>query len=270
MKYAKEGSMTQLLLREKKDHVEILTLNDPKKLNALSEEMLSCLESAFNDISNDRDIRVVIIQGAGKAFCAGHDLKQMQLARQSEDKGRKYFNYLFKRCGKMMISIKNLPQPVIASVNGIATAAGCQLVASCDLAIASSQATFGVNGVNIGLFCSTPMVALSRNIGKKKTFEMLVTGEFLDAESAKLAGLINEVVSIDDLQKKSFAFANKIQSKLSSAIKIGKEAFYTQSEMNLEDAYNFTAEIMAENMLYRDTKEGINAFIEKRIPTWDK
>ena len=163
--------MNQILLRKKTHNVEILTLNDPKKLNALSEEMLSSLELAFEEISNDRSIKVVILRTSGKAFCAGHDLKQMQIARGSQDKGKKYFNNLFKRCGKMMMSIRKMPQPVIASVNGIATAAGCQLVASCDLAIASTDASFGVNGVNIGLFCSTPMVALSRNISKKKTSE---------------------------------------------------------------------------------------------------
>ena len=161
-----------------------------------------------------------------------------------------------------------MPQPVIASVNGIATAAGCQLVASCDLAVASSEASFGVNGVNIGLFCSTPMVALSRNISKKKTFEMLVTGDFLDAHSAKSEGLVNKVVDIEDLHKETFVLAKKIQAKLSAAVKIGKESFYSQGEMNLEDAYNFTAEVMAENMMYRDTKEGIKAFIEKRSPDW--
>ena len=197
--------MEKYLLREKKEHIEILTLNDPKKLNALSEEMISCLEDALIDISKNPEIKVVIIKSSSKAFCAGHDLKQMQLARQSDDRGRKYFNQLFQRCGKMMMSIKALPQPVIASVDGIATAAGCQLVATCDLAIASNEATFGVNGVNIGLFCSTPMVALSRNIGRKKTFEMLVTGDFLNAESAKESGLINKVVESENLQNESFA-----------------------------------------------------------------
>ena len=260
--------MKEILLRKKNNNVEILTLNDPKKLNALSEEMLSSLELAIERIAKDRTVKVVIIRTSGKAFCAGHDLKQMQLARQSKDKGKKYFNDLFKRCGRMMMSIRKMPQPVIASVNGIATAAGCQLVASCDLAIASSDATFGVNGVNIGLFCSTPMVALSRNIGKKKTFEMLVTGDFLDAATAKSEGLVNKVVNIKDLQEESLALAKKIESKLSSAIKIGKEAFYIQSELNLNSAYHYTAEVMAKNMLYNDTNEGIKAFIEKRAPHW--
>jgi len=261
--------MENLLHTETKEKIAILTLNDPKKLNALSEEMLSRLETAFKKISRDNNIKVVILKSSGNAFCAGHDLKQMQLARQSEDKGKNYYNELFRRCGKMMMFIKKMPQPVIASVDGIATAAGCQLVASCDLAIASTNASFGVNGVNIGLFCSTPMVALSRNIGRKKTFEMLVTGDFLDANTAKNEGLINKVVSREVLQDETFALATKIQSKLSSAVKIGKEAFYRQAEMNIEKAYDFTAEIMAENMLYMDTNEGINAFIEKRSPRWE-
>ena len=260
--------MKKILIREKKDNIEILTLNDPKKLNALSEEMLSSLEIAFEEISNDKEVKVVILRSSGRAFCAGHDLKQMQLARQSEDSGKKYFSDLFARCGRMMISITKLTQPVIASVDGIATAAGCQLVATCDLAIASSDATFGVNGVNIGLFCSTPMVALSRNISKKKTFEMLITGDFLDASSAKSAGLVNNVVDPHDLEMESLKLATKIASKLSAAVKIGKEAFYKQSEMDLESAYTFTAEIMAENMLFNDTNEGITAFLEKRTPKW--
>ena len=260
--------MEKVLIREKKKNIEILTLNDPKKLNALSEEMISSLEIAFNEISQNKAIKVVILRSSGKAFCAGHDLKQMQQARQLEDNGKKYFNDLFKRCGRMMISITKMPQPVIAAVDGIATAAGCQLVATCDLAIASSDATFGVNGVNIGLFCSTPMVALSRNISKKKTFEMLITGDFLDADSARSAGLVNKVVDTHDLDIETLIIAKKIASKLSAAIKIGKEAFYKQNEMDLESAYIYTAEVMAENMLFEDTDEGITAFIEKRSPKW--
>jgi len=260
--------MEKILIREKKDNIEILTLNDPKKLNALSEEMLSSLEIAFDEISKDKEVKVVIIRSSGRPFCAGHDLKQMQLARQTEDLGKQYFSDLFKRCGRMMISITKLTQPVIASVDGIATAAGCQLVATCDLAIASSDATFGVNGVNIGLFCSTPMVALSRNISKKKTFEMLITGDFLDASSARSAGLVNNVVDPRDLNAETFKMAKKIAAKLSAAVKVGKEAFYNQSEMDLESAYTYTAEVMAENMLFNDTSEGINAFLEKRTPNW--
>ena len=262
--------MKNLLLRDKKKNMEILTLNNPEKLNALSEEMLSELQNAFDDISQNSSIKVVILRASGNAFCAGHDLKEMQLGRQAPDRGRKYFNSLFKKCGKLMITIRNLPQPVIAEVNGIATAAGCQLVATCDLAVASYKATFGVNGVNIGLFCSTPMVALSRNIGTKNTFEMLVTGEFLSSDSAERHGLVNKVVEHDSLTEETLKLASQISSKLSSAVKIGKQAFYRQSEMKLESAYEFTAEIMAENMLFQDTNEGINAFLEKRTPKWTK
>jgi enoyl-CoA hydratase/carnithine racemase len=232
--------------------------------------MLSSLEKAFDEISHDKGVKVVILRSSGRAFCAGHDLKQMQLARQSEDSGEKYFNDLFTRCGRMMVSITKLTQPVIASVNGIATAAGCQLVATCDLAMASPDASFGVNGVNIGLFCSTPMVALSRNISKKKTFEMLITGDFMDASSAQSAGLINNVVDAQNLDSETFKIAEKVASKLSAAVKIGKEAFYKQSEMDLESAYTYTAEVMAKNMLLKDTEEGITAFIEKRVPNWQK
>ena len=262
--------MSKLLLTERKDNVKIITLNSPEKLNALSEEMLVELQKTFNEISANSEIKVVIIKGSGKAFCAGHDLKQMQSARQETDGGRAYFIKLFKTCGKLMLTIRNLPQPVIAEVDGIATAAGCQLVAACDIAIASNKACFGVNGVNIGLFCSTPMVALSRNIGNKKTFEMLVTGEFLDAETAERQGLINRVVASERLSDETQKIAKKIGSKLSSVIKVGKKAFYHQKEMPLENAYEYTAEVMAENMLFKDTNEGINAFIEKRVPKWEK
>ena len=260
--------MTNTLLREKKGSIEIITLNNPKNLNPLSEEILNTFQHSLNEISDTSAIKAVIIRAEGKAFCAGHDLKQMQMAREQEDGGKKYFNELFRTCGRLMISIKRLPQPVIAEVNGLATAAGCQLVATCDLAIASQKATFGVNGVNIGLFCSTPMVALTRNIGRKKTFEMLVTGDFIDAQTALNLGLINKVVSEDDLRIESLALAEKIVSKLSIAVRIGKESFYKQAEMTIEEAYDYTAEVMAENMLYKDTNEGINAFIAKRKPNW--
>ena len=260
--------MSKLLLRDQKQNIAILTLNDPKKLNALSEEMLSELQGAFDEISKNPRVKAVIIRAEGKAFCAGHDLKQMQIARENTDKGKQYFNDLFQKCGRLMISIKKLPKPVIAQVNGIATAAGCQLVATCDLAIASADSSFGVNGVNIGLFCSTPMVTLSRNIGQKKTFEMLVTGEFLSPESAERHGLVNKVVDPADLSDETFKMATKIASKLSSAVKIGKPAFYAQSEMSLEHAYSYTAKVMAENMLFEDTDEGISAFVEKRTPDW--
>ena len=261
--------MAEILKREKNKEIEILTLNDPGKLNALSEKMLSELQKALNQIALDKKIKAVIIRANGKAFCAGHDLKQMQQARQAEDGGNSYFNWLFKTCGQLMMTISKLPQPVIAEVNGIATAAGCQLVATCDLAVATSKATFGVNGVNIGLFCSTPMVALSRNIGRKKTLEMLLTGDFISAEEAYQLGLINKVLPEEKIKLGSIELASRIATKLSRAVKIGKETFYKQNEMGIEEAYNFTAEVMAENMMFEDTNEGISAFIEKRQPIWE-
>jgi enoyl-CoA hydratase/carnithine racemase len=262
--------MKNILTREKIDSIEIITLNNPTKLNPLSEEMLSSLQKAFDDISQNAKVKAVIVRAEGKAFCAGHDLKEMQKARAHPDGGKKYFNDLFKTCGKLMTTISGLPQPVIAEVNGVATAAGCQFVATCDLAISSPNASFGVNGVNIGLFCSTPMVALSRNISRKKTFEMLVTGDFIDSKTACSLGLVNKVVSEENLQDESFALANKIASKLSIAVKTGKEAFYKQAGMEIEDAYKYTAAVMAENMLFKETNEGINAFIERRKPNWEK
>ena len=260
--------MENILLREKKNGVEILTLNDPERLNVLSEEMLSLLQTTLDDISCSKDVKVVILKAAGKAYCAGHDLKQMQLAKNAKDSGRQYYSNLFKKCARLMMSIAKLPQPVIAEVDGIAAAAGCQLVATCDLAVCSTKASFGVNGINIGLFCSTPMVALSRNISQKKTFELLVTGDFLDSESARFHGLVNKVVSPEKLHQETILLAEKIQSKLSSVIKIGKIAFYKQREMDIANAYNYTGEVMADNMLFEDTSEGINAFIEKRPPDW--
>ena len=205
--------MTNILLFEKSTNIVILTLNNPAKLNPLSEEMLYQLTKKFEEIGNDKNIKAVILKSTGKAFCAGHDLKQMQLNRNGKDGGKEYFQLLFNKCGYLMQTIRQLPQPVIASVNGLATAAGCQLVATCDLAIASENARFGVNGVNIGLFCSTPMVALTRNIGKKKTFEMLVTGDFIDAETAKIQGLVNKVVSEPNLSLETMALATQISSK---------------------------------------------------------
>ncbi len=245
-----------------------LTLNAPDRLNALSDEMLAALQQEFDALSKDSAIRVVILAGAGKAFCAGHDLKQMTQGRQSDDGGKAYFHDLFQRCAKMMLSIQKLPQPVIAQVHGIATAAGCQLVATCDLAVAAEGTRFGVNGVNIGLFCSTPMVALSRNIPRKLAFEMLTTGEFISAERAAELGLVNRVVPEMLLEHETNALAKHLESKLGSAVKIGKEAFYQQLQMPIDQAYDYTAEVMVQNMLHRDTEEGISAFIEKRPPDW--
>ncbi len=245
-----------------------LTLNAPDRLNALSDEMLAALQQEFDALSKDSAIRVVILAGAGKAFCAGHDLKQMTQGRQSDDGGKAYFHDLFQRCAKMMLSIQKLPQPVIAQLHGIATAAGCQLVATCDLAVAAEGTRFGVNGVNIGLFCSTPMVALSRNIPRKLAFEMLTTGEFISAERAAELGLVNRVVPEMLLEHETNALAKHLESKLGSAVKIGKEAFYQQLQMPIDQAYDYTAEVMVQNMLHRDTEEGISAFIEKRPPDW--
>ncbi len=245
-----------------------LTLNAPDRLNALSDEMLAALQAEFDALRDDSAIRVVILSGAGKAFCAGHDLKQMTQGRQSEDGGKAYFQDLFHRCAKVMMSIQTLPQPVIAQTHGIATAAGCQLVATCDLAVAAEGTRFGVNGVNIGLFCSTPMVALSRNIPRKLAFEMLTTGEFISAERAVELGLVNRVVPEMLLEHETDALAKHLASKLGSAVKIGKEAFYQQLQMPTDQAYDYTAKVMVQNMLHRDTEEGISAFIEKRPPDW--
>ncbi len=247
-----------------------LHMNAPERLNALSDEMLAALQAEFDALRDDRSIRAVVLSGEGKAFCAGHDLKQMTAGRQSEDGGKAYFQDLFNRCAQMMKSIQSLPQPVIAQVHGIATAAGCQLVATCDLAVAAEGTRFGVNGVNIGLFCSTPMVALSRNIPRKQAFEMLTTGGFLSAERAQELGLVNRVVPETQLNDQALALAEQIADKLGVAVKIGKEAFYQQLQMPLDQAYAYTGEVMVQNMLHRDTEEGISAFIEKRPPNWSQ
>ena len=247
-----------------------LQMNAPERLNALSDEMLAALQSEFDELRETATVRAIIISGAGKAFCAGHDLKQMTAGRQNEDGGKAYFKDLFDRCATMMQSIRALPQPVIAQVHGIATAAGCQLVASCDLAVAAEGTRFGVNGVKIGLFCSTPMVALSRNIPRKKAFEMLTTGEFIEAEHAEKLGLINRVVSPDMLEIEAAKLAETIAAKLGAAVKIGKSAFYEQIDMPLSQAYEYTGDVMVENMLNRDTEEGIAAFLDKRPPNWSQ
>ncbi|WP_170514022.1 enoyl-CoA hydratase [Ruegeria atlantica] len=257
-----------ILERNDTGAVATLTMNAPDRLNALSDEMLAALQSEFDSLRDDRAIRAVILRGEGKAFCAGHDLKQMTAGRQAEDGGKAYFQGLFARCTQMMLSIRSLPQPVIAQVHGIATAAGCQLVATCDLAVAAEGTRFGVNGVNIGLFCSTPMVALSRNISRKRAFEMLTTGDFISAETAAELGLINRVAPEMLLEHETVSLADQLAAKLGSAVKIGKQAFYKQLEMPLEQAYDYTGDVMAQNMLHRDTEEGISAFIEKRPPNW--
>lgn len=257
-----------ILIRQDAASVARLTLNTPRSLNALSDRMLAEIGAAFAALKDDETIKAVVIAGAGKAFCAGHDLKEMQAGRQASDKGAAYFADLFARCGAVMQMIPALPQPVIAEVHGIATAAGCQLVASCDMAVAAHGTRFGVNGVNIGLFCSTPMVALSRNIPRKQAFEMLTTGEFIDAERARELGLINRVCAPEALSDETMALAQTVASKLAAAVKIGKSAFYEQLHMPLPQAYDYTGEVMAGNMMLRDTAEGVQAFLEKRDPDW--
>lgn len=257
-----------VLLRENAGPVARLTLNSPANLNALSDTMLAALSDTLARIAADRTIRVVTLRGAGKAFCAGHDLREMQAGRQAPDAGAAYFADLFGRCAAVMQAIVHLPQPVIAEVHGIATAAGCQLVASCDMAIAAHGTRFGVNGVNIGLFCSTPMVALSRNVPRKQAFEMLTTGHFIDAARAEAIGLINRSVPPDALTTEVAALADTVAAKLGPAVRIGKRAFYDQIGMDLAASYAHTGAVMVENMLWRDTDEGIAAFLEKRAPDW--
>ena len=259
-----------LLERNDTGAVAHLRLNAPDKLNALSDEMLAALQSELETLATQSHIRAVVLSGAGKAFCAGHDLKQMTAGRQAEDGGRAYFADLFTRCAHVMKTIRTLPQPVIAAPHGIATAAGCQLVATCDMAIAATGTRFGVNGVNIGLFCSTPMVALSRNVPRKQAFEMLSTGTFIDTDRAQQIGLINRAVPHDALETAALELAETVAAKLGAAVKIGKQAFYNQIEMPIDDAYAYTGDVMVENMLWRDTAEGIDAFIEKRAPDWEQ
>jgi enoyl-CoA hydratase/carnithine racemase len=247
-----------------------VTLNSPANLNALSDAMLAALKAQFTALAEDRSAKVIVLRGMGKAFCAGHDLREMQAGRAAADKGAAYFADLFGRCAEVMQMIPALPQPVIAQVHGIATAAGCQLVASCDMAVAATGTRFGVNGVNIGLFCSTPMVALTRNIPRKQAFEMLTTGAFIDADRALALGLVNRVVAPDTLESETLTLAKTVASKLGAAVRIGKHAFYAQAQMGLADAYAYTGAVMVDNMLLRDTDEGISAFLEKRAPDWAK
>lgn len=257
-----------VLTRADADGVATLTLNRPDALNALSEALLARLQAEIDALAVDESVRAVVLRGAGKAFCAGHDLREMQGARQAEDGGRAYYNALFAQCGRMMASLTRLPQPVIAEVHGVAAAGGCQLVATCDMAVAADTARFGVNGVNLGLFCSTPMVALTRNVPAKKAFELLTTGELIDAAEAERIGLVNRVVPEAEVSDAAQELAAKVASKLAAAVRVGKAAFYAQGEMTLEAAYAYTGRVMAENMLFRDTAEGVSAFLEKRAPEW--
>ena len=247
-----------------------LVMNAPERLNALSDEMLAALHTTLDQLADDPKTRVITLAGSGKAFCAGHDLRQMTAMRQAPDGGAAAFKDLFDRCTTVMARIQSMPQPVIAQVHGIATAAGCQLVATCDMAVAAQGTRFGVNGVNIGLFCSTPMVALSRNIPRKQAFEMLTTGAFIDADRAETLVLINRVVAPDTLEEETTQLAELVASKLGTAVKIGKGAFYSQMAMTTADAYAYAGEVMLQNMLREDTAEGIDAFLEKRDPDWNQ
>jgi len=260
---------TPVLLREDADGIAILTLNRPQQRNSLSEALIAALTAALADIATDKRVRVVVLAANGPAFCAGHDMKEMTARRADADRGRAYFRQLMEACSTMMQAIVHLPQPVIACVHGPASAAGCQLVASCDLAIAAETAKFATPGVNIGLFCSTPMVALARNVARKHAMEMLLTGDLMDAQDARRIGLINRLVPAGTERAATLALARQIAAKSALTVKIGKEAFYRQLEMNLADAYRYAADVMVENMLARDAEEGIGAFIEKRTPTWE-
>lgn len=257
------------LLRETIDGIAVLTLDSPATRNALSEAMIAALHDALDSIRDDKSIRAVVITANGSAYSSGHDLKELTARRTDADKGRAYFAHMMKSCSDMMQAIVRLPKPVVAAVQGVATAAGCQIVATCDLAVASEQATFATPGIDIGLFCSTPMVALSRNIPRKQAMHMLLTGEPISAQRARELGLVNSVVAAGTEREAAIDLAKKIALKSAYTLKVGKEAFYRQAEMNLADAYAYTAQVMAENMMARDAAEGIGAFIEKRDPEWE-
>jgi enoyl-CoA hydratase/carnithine racemase len=258
-----------VLLRERDGDIAVLVLNRPAARNSLSEALLIALSEAFKSIAADTSIRAVVLAANGPAFCAGHDLKELTSRRSDTDGGRAYFKQIMTVCSGMMQQIVNLPQPVIACVQGAASAAGCQLVASCDLAVASSSAKFATPGVDIGLFCSTPMVALSRNVSRKHAMEMLLTGEMVDSDKAVQIGLINRTVAAGEERAEALVLAKLVASKSSYVLKIGKQAFYRQAEMTLAVAYDYASEVMTENMMARDANEGICAFIEKRDPKWD-
>jgi enoyl-CoA hydratase/carnithine racemase len=257
------AKLEPLLLKKQAGGVVTLTLNRPSQFNSLSEEMLAALQAALDEIAGDAGVRVVVIGGAGKAFCAGHDLKQMKASPRLD-----YYQKLFADCAKVMMTIQKMPQPVIARVHGIATAAGCQLVAMCDLAVAADVAKFAVSGINVGLFCSTPSVALSRNLSRKQAFEMLVTGDFIDAATARERGLVNRVVPADQLDAEVDKLAQSIVAKPAVAIAMGKGMFYKQLEMGIEGAYQLAGQTMACNMVDDVAQEGIDAFMNKRKPNW--
>ena len=257
-----------ILLREMVGSIAVLTLNRPGARNSLSESLIAELHAALNEIRGDASVRAVVIAANGPAFSAGHDMKELTARRADADRGRAYFAEIMTACSAMMQAVVQLPKPVVAAVQGVATAAGCQLVASCDLAVASEAATFATPGVDIGLFCSTPMVALSRNVPRKQAMEMLLTGEAVAAARARELGLVNRVVAAGTERDAAIALAQQVALKSAYTVKLGKEAFYRQAEMSLADAYRYAAEVMTENMMARDAEEGIGAFIEKREPTW--
>ncbi|MBR0935681.1 enoyl-CoA hydratase [Bradyrhizobium jicamae] len=257
-----------ILLRETVGSITVLTLNRPAARNSLSEGLIAELHGALDEIRDDNNVRGVVIAANGPAFSAGHDMKELTARRSDADRGRAYFAQIMNACSAMMQAVVNLPKPVVAAVPGIATAAGCQLVASCDLAVASETATFATPGVDIGLFCSTPMVALSRNVPRKQAMEMLLTGEPITAVAAQNIGLINRVVPAGTERDAAIALAQKVALKSAYTVKLGKEAFYRQAEMSLAEAYRYAAEVMTENMMARDAEEGIGAFLEKRDPKW--
>jgi enoyl-CoA hydratase/carnithine racemase len=260
---------TPALLRERDGAILTLTLNRPQSRNSLSEALIDALADAFSAIAQDKTVRAVVLAANGPVFCAGHDMKELTAHRGEGDRGRAYFRHIMNKCSAMMMQIVNLPQPVIAAVQGVATAAGCQLVASCDLAVASTAAKFATPGVDIGLFCSTPMVALSRNVARKHAMEMLLTGELYSAEHAARIGLINRVTAAGKEREEAHAMARDFATKSAYVLKIGKQAFYKQAEMGLAEAYAYASEVMTENMMARDAEEGIGAFIEKRDPKWE-
>jgi enoyl-CoA hydratase/carnithine racemase len=257
-----------VLLRETLGSIAVLTLNRPQVRNSLSEGLIAELHAALGEIHDDASVRAVVIAANGPAFSAGHDMKELTARRSDSDHGRAYFAEIMTACSAMMQAIVHLPQPVVAAVQGVATAAGCQLVASCDLAVASEAATFATPGVDIGLFCSTPMVALSRNVPRKQAMEMLLTGEPVSAATARDIGLVNRVVAAGTERDAAIALAQKVALKSAYTIKLGKAAFYRQAEMSLAEAYRYAAEVMTENMMACDAEEGIGAFIEKREPKW--
>jgi enoyl-CoA hydratase/carnithine racemase len=263
------GPSAPVLLQERTGGIAVLTLNRPEQRNSLNEAMLVGLSECLAAIANDHTVRAVVIAANGPVFCAGHDLRELTAHRADADGGRNYFREIMARCSAMMQALVGLPQPTIAAIQGTATAAGCQLVASCDLAVASAAARFCTPGVDIGLFCSTPMVALSRNVAPKHAMEMLLTGEMISAERAERIGLVNHVVRPGTERDEALALARKIATKSALTVKTGKQAFYRQREMRLDEAYAYASQVMVDNMMARDAAEGIGSFIEKRAPHWE-